>query len=321
MAQATRPLRKSAVAVVGGGLALPSTTSALVGVERNPLLRLWKAYTDSLSRQPLLTKACMAAIIFFSSDSATQYLLRHQHQHDSSQQQDDSSSTPTAATSESFQWDPVRALSGASFGVIATTWLHYWWGFLEVAVASRLPVAQYRLANTAVKVVIDQAIGAPLYIYSYYCITNVAAAVQQQTFASSSAVSQQQQDSTFSSLTDLLSVAARDVHTKASEMLLPTMRQHWKLWPAVHLCNFYFVPLQHRVLVQNTVLVGWSGYLSHLNHQSKLMTPDEEINVVLARRETELKLQTSRQQQLPTATSSQAARSERSPEGVSNKAV
>ena len=320
MAQSTRPLRKSAVAVVGGGLALPST-SALVLVERNPFLRLWKAYTDSLSRQPLLTKACMAAIIFFSSDSATQYLLRHQQQHDSSKQQDDS--TTTAATGESFQWDPVRALSGASFGVIATTWLHYWWGFLEVAVSRRLPVAQYRLANTAVKVLIDQAIGAPLYIYSYYCITNVAAAVQQQTFASSSAVSQQQQDSSSSSFTDLLSVAGRDVHTKASEMLLPTMRQHWRVWPAVHLCNFYFVPLQHRVLVQNTVLVGWSGYLSHLNHhgQSKLMTPDEEINVVLARRETELKLQT-RPQQLPTATSSsQTARSERPPQEGTNKAV
>lgn len=74
-------------------------------------------------------------------------------------------------------------------------------------------------------------------------------------------------------------------------MLWPTMMQHWKLWPIVHSFNFYFIPLHHRVLVQNTVLVGWSGYLSHLNHaNNKLMTPDEEIKVTIVRRETEARM-------------------------------
>jgi hypothetical protein len=44
------------------------------------------------------------------------------------------------------------------------------------------------------------------------------------------------------------------------------MLQHYKVWPLVHTANFYYVPLQHRVLVQNGVLVFWSAYLSHLNH-------------------------------------------------------
>ena len=73
-------------------------------------------------------------------------------------------------------------------------------------------------------------------------------------------------------------------------MLWPTMMQHWKLWPVVHSFNFYFAPLHHRVLVQNVVLVGWSGYLSHLNHHTKLMTPDEEIKVTIVRRETEARM-------------------------------
>ena len=75
---------------------------------------------------------------------------------------------------------------------------------------------------------------------------------------------------------------------KASEMIVPTMQQHYKLWPAVHCFNFYFTPLHHRVLVQNTVLVGWSGYLSHMNHQdSGLMTPDEEVRLTIQKRQTQ----------------------------------
>jgi Mpv17 / PMP22 family len=80
-----------------------------------------------------------------------------------------------------------------------------------------------------------------------------------------------------------------ETECKARDMLWPTMKQHWKLWPAVHSLNFYFVPLQHRVLLQNTVLVGWSGYLSHLNktgleaNDGKLITPKEEIEAAIQR--------------------------------------
>ena len=58
----------------------------------------------------------------------------------------------------------------------------------------------------------------------------------------------------------------------------------------VHSFNFYYVPLHHRILVQNTVLVGWSAYLSHLNHQATLMTPEEEVQATLVRRETERRM-------------------------------
>jgi hypothetical protein len=220
-------------------LASSATTRTQPKTEFSRLPRLWKLYTDSLQHQPLLTKAGMAAIIFFSSDSASQYVQRQ------------------PAQTTDFELDVVRALSGASFGVMSAAWLHYWWGFLEVIVGRHIPMAQYRLANTAAKVVVDQAIGAPIYIYSYYFITNFAAA------ASAALMTNNAQHG----LNDLQSVG-RKLHSKASDMLLPTMLHHWKVWPAVHSLNFYFTPLPHRVLVQNTVLVGWSGYLSHLNQSS-----------------------------------------------------
>ena len=76
----------------------------------------------------------MAAAIFFSSDAATQYYLEP-------------------------RWDVSRSLSGAGFGVVATAFMHVWWGVLEGMVGKRLPVQNHRLANTLVKVALDQSIG------------------------------------------------------------------------------------------------------------------------------------------------------------------
>jgi len=83
----------------------------------------------------------------------------------------------------------------------------------------------------------------------------------------------------------------RDTNAKAREMLWLTMLQHWRVWIPVHSCNFYFTPFHHRVLVQNNMLVFWSGYLSYLNHNQKhIMTPDQEIKASIVRRQTEQQL-------------------------------
>jgi protein Mpv17 len=240
---------------VAGAAASPIRHSSL-------LSGLWNAYATSLAKRPLRTKAGIAAVIFFGSDSATQYLLR-----DRQLQQNDKETA--------FQWDAPRALSGAVFGVVATTWLHYWWGFLEVAVGARFPVVaasqSSKVVNTVVKVALDQGIGAPLYIYSYYVLTNFGQTIHR--------------TMSWPAVLDTW----KETNTRAADMLWPTMLKHWQLWPFVHCVNFYFMPLHHRVLVQNTVLVGWSGYLSHLNNGG-LMTPDEEVKVTIQRCETSERL-------------------------------
>ncbi|KAG7353646.1 Mpv17 / PMP22 family protein [Nitzschia inconspicua] len=45
----------------------------------------------------------------------------------------------------------------------------------------------------------------------------------------------------------------------------PTLLNAWKFWPAVNSINFYFVPLQFRVLYMNALSLLWSGYLTHVN--------------------------------------------------------
>lgn len=186
-------------------------------------VRLWNAYSEALARRPLPIKATAAAIIFFTSDSAAQYLTREKD--------------------SDFSYNISRALSGSFFGIVATGYLHVWWNVLERVVGARLPIQTHRLTNTMVKVFVDQAFAAPLYIYSYYLITNFLQEMSGNTGPGAKRPEQ----------------VLQETHAKASEMLWPTMLKHWRLWPFVHSFNFYFVPLHHRVLVQNLVLVGWSG--------------------------------------------------------------
>ena len=111
---------------------------------------LWTKYQTNLDKRPLLTKAVMASFIFFASDSVTQCVLPGKNNLVDSEAPEDG---------QVWRWDGARALSGAGFGVVATSWLHFWWGFLETSVGRAIPAQRFRLANTLAKVAIDQLLG------------------------------------------------------------------------------------------------------------------------------------------------------------------
>mmetsp|Transcript_7409 Transcript_7409/g.15900 ORF Transcript_7409/g.15900 Transcript_7409/m.15900 type:complete len:356 (+) Transcript_7409:143-1210(+) len=255
--------------------------------------RLWARYTEALIARPLLVKGGAASLIFLVSDSATQRLMNG----------------PEA------EWDGSRALSGAGFGVVATCWLHYWWGFLEVVINKRLPVARSKFINALAKVVADQLVGAPLYIYSYYCIThfgkewmairnnnndndndnhnqaektNDDGKEQVRAVASSSSSSKAETATTAAAAAPDVTSLMKETSDRALEMLPDTILRHWTLWPIVHTLNFYYNPLHHRVLVQNIVLIFWSGYLSHLNNGG-LVTPEKEVEMTVQRKKTKIR--------------------------------
>ena len=232
--------------------------------------RLWDRYTDALIANPLLVKGGAASVIFMVSDTATQ-----------------------AITDPEASWDASRALSGAGFGVAATCWLHYWWGFLEVVVNKRLPVGSYgqnKMVNALGKVVADQLVGAPLYIYSYYCVTHFGTELQSalsgNSNSNSNSDSSSKQELPSSDTSTMVLSLAKATSDRALEMLPDTLLRHWTLWPIIHTLNFYYNPIHHRVLVQNIVLIFWSGYLSHLNNGGlEIVTPTTEIELVASEHE------------------------------------
>ena len=231
--------------------------------------RLWNKYTEALIARPLLVKGGTASIIFFLSDTMTQRLL-----YSNSNTDDDDNNTE----SDVFRWDYNRSLSGAGFGIVATCWLHYWWGLLEIVVNKKLPVCAIngtnKFINTLGKVFLDQVIGAPIYIYSYYCITHFGKEFSKMNQLKNitndndnnnnnkGTTTSNNKTTTTTTTTELM----KETSNRAIEMLPVTMIRHWTIWPAVHTLNFYYNPIHHRVLVQNLVLIFWSGYLSHLNN-------------------------------------------------------
>jgi hypothetical protein len=266
--------------------------------------RLWNKYTEALIARPLLVKGGTASIIFFLSDTMTQRLLSN------SNTDDDDNNNNTESESESkskWIWDYNRSLSGAGFGIVATCWLHYWWGFLEIVVNKRLPVCAIngtnKFINTLGKVFLDQVIGAPIYIYSYYCITHFGKEFSKMNLLNNNKENNNSNNDTKDNndnnskqttpnktTTTTTSELMKETSNRAIEMLPVTMIRHWTIWPAVHTLNFYYNPIHHRVLVQNLVLIFWSGYLSHLNNgglntKNKntdihlIITPEDEIEM------------------------------------------
>lgn len=255
-----------AFSILGGTstrLSIKRTTG--FGMMVNPFKALWHFYSASLQRRPLGTKMVAAVLIFTTSDLATQYItyrddvsrsrsvIGKRRRIDDSRHDDDQQQLL-----QSFSFNIQRAFSASSFGVIGTIYLHNWWNFLERFVNARFPIIHAkrtsRLTNTLVKVMIDQSISAPLYNWCYFFITNAVHSSNADTGG------------------DRVGAAA----AKATDVIGPLMLSHWKIWPPIHAVNFYFTPVQNRVLVQNLVLVGWSGYLSHLNHSR-----EEECEVVI----------------------------------------
>ncbi|KAK0712042.1 hypothetical protein B0H67DRAFT_669796 [Lasiosphaeris hirsuta] len=53
---------------------------------------------------------------------------------------------------------------------------------------------------------------------------------------------------------------------KLEKSYTTALLRNWMVWPFVQLINFRFVPLEQRVIVANTILLGWNCYLSYINN-------------------------------------------------------
>ncbi|KAI3640854.1 hypothetical protein MIR68_001732 [Amoeboaphelidium protococcarum] len=132
------------------------------------------------------------------------------------------------------KYDYIRTLRMTAYGFFVAgpaTFAWYRWLDRNVVMAGR-----NQSLVTATRVALDQFAFAPCFLYIFF---------------------------NYMAFTDKSAYKTSDAASKAvSEQYPKALLANYQIWPFVQLINFYFVPLNYRLLLVNTVAIGWNGYLS-----------------------------------------------------------
>lgn len=141
----------------------------------------------------------------------------------------------TAVEGKSFNEINIKRLGQFTF--IGTCFvgppLRFWYGLLDKSLGSNTKTSALK------KVFVDQVIFAPFFLAT---ILGVIGIVQGNSI--------------------------EDIKRKLDHDYMDVLKNNYKLWPAVQLCNFYLVPLQYQVLTVQCVAVFWNTYISWKSNQS-----------------------------------------------------
>lgn len=133
-------------------------------------------------------------------------------------------------TEELDGWDSRRtkkmAISGVAVGVVC----HFWYGFLDRKIVG------HTLGVVAKKILIDQVIGSPLSLLTFFATLSFFEGRP---------------------LQELDSIKEKAIKLYVAE---------WVVWPPAQFINFYFLPTKFRVLYDNTISFGYDIYTSHVTH-------------------------------------------------------
>lgn len=138
-------------------------------------------------------------------------------------------------------WNIKRSLKVGFYGfAYLAPLLHYYFGFMNKICPARtlIPIVK--------KLLFDQTISTCYIISSFFVINTL-----------------------------LMGGTLQQAKDKVRHNLWTALQQSWKIWPFVMFLNYTFVPLHFQVLLNNTVSIFWSAYMSYLtNYKHKHIFDD-----------------------------------------------
>jgi len=60
------------------------------------------------------------------------------------------------------------------------------------------------------------------------------------------------------------------IKSKLEKEYFNVLTTNWKVWSVFQSVNFYFIPLQHRVMAAQTAALFWNVYLSYVTNNSQV---------------------------------------------------
>ncbi|GME84175.1 unnamed protein product [Ambrosiozyma monospora] len=220
---------------------------------------IFSRYSTFLNKKPQLANALTTGFLFGAGDFIAQLGFPADQENGKDQKAKHeatlntiTNSQPIATTNINLKsilanYDYLRTLRGVLYGALIFSpigsrlypFLNNRIFFPSFKFKARLNQHNQKLLDTFARVCVDQLcwalVGIPLY---YSCITIMEGQDWQA------------------------------LKLKLHENYVETLVNNWKVWPVFQMCNFFFVPVQLRLLMVNVISVLWNCYLSFENSRA-----------------------------------------------------
>jgi peroxisomal membrane protein 2 len=202
------------------------TTTSSLHLAGGGLEDVWSSYLTALESDPLLVKSITAGVILGAADLSGQAI-----QQSLLLSVKDDTDSGNDASRGGKEVDIPRFVRFAFFGfILQAPWNHYYYQYLDNALP---PTSDPFSTTTAIKVVIDQFIQAPLFTILIFGFLGV-----------------------------LEGKTINEIKKQLDDDYVDTMLANWKLWVPATAVNIAFCPPILRVLFLNVVFFFWSIFLS-----------------------------------------------------------
>ncbi|KAI9249647.1 hypothetical protein BY458DRAFT_525440 [Sporodiniella umbellata] len=203
-------------------------------------------YTKCYNKRPILTLCVTNGILGVLSDTLAQSISYYEASKKVNEYlvPDDLKQHKTLWP-PNFGWDWQRTVRFATYNFCVAPLGGRWYMFLDRFFPMPKSVATAALARqaniaTVKRMVTDQALFAPAGLVLFFTVMGLAETGRWD-----------------------------GVKEKINEAFVPALLANYKVWPAVQLINFKFMPLQYRLPFVSSLGIVWNAYLSWLNNASQ----------------------------------------------------
>ncbi|GMK59275.1 hypothetical protein CspeluHIS016_0702900 [Cutaneotrichosporon spelunceum] len=222
-----------------------ATISNATVATRRSISRVWQSYLTQLAARPLRTKMVTSGTMFFIGDAIAQFGIEGRRVSSDAVPQEGYGPVDDDIV---LAYNPIRAVRQAVYGALVLAPLGHNW-------LVRLDKVKFanKWGTLGAKVGLDQLVWGPFIVTAFWTWTGMMEGKSTQQVA------------------DLVHFAFPGAYSKCVAVFGPTQ-----------IVNFLWVPLHHRLMVHQTVGLGWNIFLSYMTNKNNTLLAIAETKLAEA---------------------------------------